>query len=70
MWPNAAANCIIVSVELIRTQPDLVEQIIQTHIKATDYANANPMEAAKIYSNRTHSIYRPSSTLCRPGLVD
>jgi NitT/TauT family transport system substrate-binding protein len=54
MWPNAAANCIVVSGKLIRTQPDLVEQIIKTHIKATDYANANPIEAAKIYSNRTH----------------
>lgn len=53
MWPNAAANCIVVSGKLIRTQPDLVEQIIRTHIKATDYATANPMDAAKIYANRT-----------------
>lgn len=53
MWPNAAANCIVVSGKLIRTRPDLVEQIIRTHIRATDYATANPMEAAKIYANRT-----------------
>ncbi len=54
MWPNAAANCLLVSGKLIREHPDLVEQIIRTHIKATDYSNAHPIEVAAIYSNRTH----------------
>lgn len=54
MWPNAAANCLLVSGKLIRDYPDLVEQIIRTHINATDYSNAHPLEAAAIYSNRTH----------------
>ncbi len=54
MWPNAAANCLLVSGRLIRDYPDLVEQIIKTHINATNYSNAHPLEAAAIYSNRTH----------------
>jgi NitT/TauT family transport system substrate-binding protein len=54
MWPNHAANCLVVSGKMIREHPDLVEQIIRTHINATNYANAHPMEAAKIYANRTH----------------
>ncbi len=53
MWPNAAANCLVVSGRLIRDHPDLVEQIIRTHIRATQNAEDNPSEAAKIYSNRT-----------------
>ncbi len=51
MWPNAAANCMVVSGRLIRDYPDLVEQIIRTHIRATGYVEDNPLEAAKIYSN-------------------
>jgi NitT/TauT family transport system substrate-binding protein len=53
MWPNSAANALVVSGKLIREHPDLVEQIIKTHINATNFANAHPMEAAEIYSNRT-----------------
>jgi NitT/TauT family transport system substrate-binding protein len=53
MWPDHACCSLIVSGKLIRAHPDLVEQIIKTHIKATDYVNANPEEAAKIYSNHT-----------------
>lgn len=53
MRPNHACCAIVVSGKLIREEPKLVEQIIRTHMNATDYANANPMEAAEIYSNRT-----------------
>ncbi len=53
MKPNHACCAIIVSGKLIREEPELVEQIIRTHMNATDYANAHPMEAAEIYSNRT-----------------
>lgn len=53
MWPNSAANTLVVSGRLIRDHPDLVEQIIKTHINATEFANANPMDAAEIYANRT-----------------
>lgn len=53
MWPNHACCSLLVSGKLIREQPDLVEQILKTHIKATEYVNAHPEEAAQIYSNRT-----------------
>jgi len=53
MWPNHACCCLVVSDKLIREQPDLVEQIIRTHIKATDYINEHPEEAAEIYSKKT-----------------
>jgi NitT/TauT family transport system substrate-binding protein len=53
MKPNHACCAIVVSGKLIREEPGLVEQIIRTHMNATDYANAHPMEAAEIYSNRT-----------------
>ena len=53
MWPYHACCSLVVSGKLIREHPDLVEQIVKTHINATDYVNAHPEEAAKIYSNKT-----------------
>jgi NitT/TauT family transport system substrate-binding protein len=53
MWPNHACCSLVVSGRLLRDNPDLVEQIIKTHIKATDYVNSHPEEAAKIYSDKT-----------------
>jgi NitT/TauT family transport system substrate-binding protein len=42
-----------VSGKLIRENPALVEQIVKTHINATEYNDANLDEAAQIYSNKT-----------------
>jgi NitT/TauT family transport system substrate-binding protein len=53
MWPNHACCCLVVTDQLIQEQPELVEQIIKTHIKATDYINAHPDEAALIYARKT-----------------
>jgi len=53
MWPNHACCSPVVSGKLIRERPDLVEQLVATHIKATEWVNANPEEAAKIYANKT-----------------
>lgn len=53
MSPNHACCVLVVSGKLIREHPDLVEQIVKTHIKATEYNNANEDEAAQIYSNKT-----------------
>ena len=53
MWPNHACCCLVVTDKLIKEQPELVEQIIKTHIKATDYINAHPDEAAQIYAKKT-----------------
>ncbi len=53
MWPNHACCSLLISGKLIREHPDLVNQIIKTHIKATNYVNTNPEDAAKIFANRT-----------------
>ena len=53
MWPNHACCSLVVSGELIRDHPDLVEEIVKTHIKATEYVNAHPEEAARIYAEHT-----------------
>jgi NitT/TauT family transport system substrate-binding protein len=53
MWPYHACCSLVVSGKLMKEQPDLVEQLIKTHIRATDYVNANPEEAARIYANKT-----------------
>lgn len=53
MWPDHACCSLLISGKLIREHPDLVDQIIKTHIKATNYVNSNPEEAAKIFANRT-----------------
>ncbi len=53
MSPNHACCVLLVSGKLIREHPDLVEQIVKTHIKATEYNKGNVEEAAQIYSNKT-----------------
>jgi NitT/TauT family transport system substrate-binding protein len=53
MWPNHACCSLVVTDRLIKEQPELVEQIIKTHIKATDYINAHPDEAAQIFAKKT-----------------
>lgn len=53
MEANHSCCVLVVSGELIREHPDIVEQIVKTHIKATEYNKANVDEAAQIYSNKT-----------------
>jgi len=53
MWPGHACCSLVISGDLIRNQPDLVEQVVKIHIKATDYVNSHPEEAAQIYANHT-----------------
>lgn len=53
MWPNHACCSLVVTDKLIKEQPELVEQIIKTHINATNYINAHPDEAAPIYAKKT-----------------
>ena len=53
MWPNHACCSLVVSGRLIREHPDLVRQIIKTHMRATDYVNANSEDAAKICADKT-----------------
>ncbi|NQE05560.1 NitT/TauT family transport system substrate-binding protein [ANME-1 cluster archaeon GoMg1] len=53
MMPNHACCCLLVSGELIRVHPEIVEQIIRTHINATEYNKAHPDEAAEIFARKT-----------------
>lgn len=52
MWPNHACCCLLVSDELIEEHPELVEQIVRTHINATEYNIEHVEEAAEIYAKK------------------
>jgi NitT/TauT family transport system substrate-binding protein len=53
MEPNHTCCVLLVSGKLIREHPDIVEQIVKTHINATEYTKAHQDEAAQVYSNKT-----------------
>jgi len=53
MSPNHACCVLLVSGKLIKEHPDIVQQIVKTHINATEYNIAHEDEAAQIYSNKT-----------------
>jgi len=57
MYPNHACCCLLVSGKLIREHPEIVEQIVRTHINATKYLKEHPEEAARIFSNKTGFDY-------------
>jgi len=61
MWPDHACCVVLVTQELIDEHPDIVEQIIRTHIKATQYIIDNPDEAAQIFSDDIGVPYNISS---------
>jgi hypothetical protein len=50
IWPNHACCCVVASGEMIREHPEMLEQIIKTHIRATEYEIAHPDEAAEIFA--------------------
>jgi len=52
MWPNHACCCLVASGEMISEHPDMVKQIIKTHIRATDYINKHPEEAGEVFGKR------------------
>ncbi|AKB49209.1 MAG TPA: ABC transporter substrate-binding protein [Methanosarcina vacuolata] len=53
MEANHSCCVLVVSGKLIREHPDIVEQIVKTHIKATKYNQEHVDEAAQIFSNKT-----------------
>jgi NitT/TauT family transport system substrate-binding protein len=53
IWPKHACCAVAVTGELIRGHPEVVDQLIRTHINATNYINAHPEEAARVYANHT-----------------
>ncbi|MGC9444942.1 MAG: ABC transporter substrate-binding protein [Candidatus Methanospirareceae archaeon] len=50
MWPDHACCCLVASGKMMREHPEIVSQIIKTHIRATDYEREHPDEAAEIYA--------------------
>jgi len=50
MWPDHACCCLAASGEMIKEHPEMLEQIIKTHIHATEYEIEHPEEAAEIYA--------------------
>ncbi|MEM2901240.1 MAG: ABC transporter substrate-binding protein [Candidatus Bathyarchaeia archaeon] len=53
MWPNHTCCCLVLSGELLRDRRDLAEEIVRTHIKATEYNIQHEGEAAEIFSEKT-----------------
>lgn len=53
MSPNHACCVLVVSGKLIRENPALVEQILKTHIRATEYNKENIAEAGEIFAEKT-----------------
>jgi NitT/TauT family transport system substrate-binding protein len=52
MWPGHACCVLLVSGKLIRENPELVKEIINIHIKATEHIKENPEDAAEIASRK------------------
>jgi len=52
MWPGHACCCLVVRGELIEKHPEMVKQIIRTHIRATAYLNENQNESARIFADK------------------
>lgn len=50
--PDHACCCLVASGRMIRDHPEIVKQIIKTHIRATEYEITHPEEAAEIYAKR------------------
>ncbi|MDV4343873.1 ABC transporter substrate-binding protein [Methanoculleus sp. YWC-01] len=53
MMKDHACCVLVASGSLIRDHPDLVEQVVRTHIRATEYNLEHQDEAASIYSAKT-----------------
>ena len=48
MWKDHACCCLTASGKMIREHPEIVMEIIKTHIRATEYEIEHPEEAAEI----------------------
>jgi NitT/TauT family transport system substrate-binding protein len=53
MYPNHTCCVLVVSGKLIREHPEVVEQVVKTHIRASEYAGNNLNETAEIYAKKT-----------------
>ena len=50
MWPDHACCCLTASGKMIREHPEMLRQIVKTHILATEYEIKHPEEATKIFA--------------------
>ncbi len=57
MWEGHACCVMLVSEKLIKEHPDIVEQIVRTHINATQYSLENPDETVQIFSDKIKYPY-------------
>jgi NitT/TauT family transport system substrate-binding protein len=55
MYPNHTCCVLVVSGKLIREHPEIVEQIVKTHIRASDFASQNLDETAEIYARKNNA---------------
>jgi NitT/TauT family transport system substrate-binding protein len=53
MMKDHACCVLVASGSLIREHPETVDQIVKTHIRATEYNLEHPDEAASIYASKT-----------------
>lgn len=53
MMKDHACCVLVASGSLIREHPEIVDQIVKTHIRATEYNLEHPDEAASIYAGKT-----------------
>lgn len=52
MWREHACCVLVLSDDLIRNHPDLAQQIVNIHIKTSDYVNGNTAETMEIFANK------------------
>lgn len=57
MKPDHPCCVLVVSDRLIADNPDLVTELVKTHIKATNYNLAHPIEAAETYADYTKNTF-------------
>jgi NitT/TauT family transport system substrate-binding protein len=55
MEPDHVCCVLLMSGKLIRERPDIAEQVVKTHINATEYNKAHPDDAALFFANKTSS---------------
>ncbi|KLK87273.1 sulfonate ABC transporter substrate-binding protein [Methanoculleus sediminis] len=53
MMKDHACCVMVASGSLIRDHPEIVEQVVKTHVRATEYNLEHPDEAASIYAGKT-----------------
>jgi NitT/TauT family transport system substrate-binding protein len=52
VWPEMQGSVLVVKEDLITNHPETVRKLVKTTVKATDWANQNPDEAAEIVSRQ------------------